>query len=98
MEDTESARVINDRAVPRRGFARWKEKPFRTRDYLEFLAHYDAELKKTDGRIAVVRRKTGIELPLEQKGKLLMVKLLLEEFGTTDGANNAIRDYLASHS
>jgi hypothetical protein len=96
MEDNQNPRITNGRFVPRRNFARWKEKPFRTKAYIEFLAHYDAELRKTEGPIAVVKRSTGIELPLEQKGKLLMVKLLLDEFGTIDGANKAIGDYLAA--
>jgi len=99
MEDIKSARVINGRLVPRRSFSGWKERPVvRTKEYLDLLAHYDAELRKTTGPIAIVRRGTGVELPLEQKGKLLMVKLLLDEFGTVDGANRAIGDYLTSHS
>ena len=81
-----------------RSFARWKEKPFRTKDYLELLAHYDAALQQTNGSVAVVRCKTGTELPLEQKGKLLMMKMLLEEFGTVEEANKAIENYKASHS
>lgn len=98
MEDSTRLKAFNGQFVPRRSFARWKEKPFRTKDYLELLAHYDAELKQTDGPIAVVRCKTGTELPLEHKSKLLMVKLLLDEFGTVDGANEAIGSYAASHS
>ena len=98
MENSTSLKTLNGQFVPRRSFTRWKEKSFRTKDYLEFLAHYDAELKQTNGPIAVVKCKTGAELPLEQKGKLQMVKLLLEEFGTIDGANKAIGSYKASHS
>jgi hypothetical protein len=77
---------------------RGKEKPSRTRNYLEFLAHYDAELVQTDGPIMVVRCKIGTELPLEQKGKLHMVKMLLDEFGSVDGTNKAIEEYKVSHS
>ena len=98
MEDSTRANSIADRFIPRRGFARWKEKPLRTTGYVEFLAHYDAELRKADGPVAVVRRKTGAELPLDQKGKLLMVRLLLDEFGTVDGVNKAIGEYLHMHS
>ena len=97
MEGNPSVKVFNGH-TPRRNFKRWKEKPFRTKNYVEFLAHYDAELKQTDGPIAVVRCKTGTELPLEQRGKLLMVKLLLDEFGTVDEANKAIGDCKASRS
>lgn len=75
-----------------------REKPFRSKNYLEFLAHYDAELVQVDGPIMVARCKTGIELPLEQKGKRQMVTALLDEFGTIDGANEAIGNYKASHS
>jgi len=75
-----------------------KEKPSRAKNYLEFLVHYDAELVQIDGPIMVVRCKTGAELPLEQKGKLQMVKALLDEFATVDGTNKAIIDYKFSHS
>ena len=99
MEDNPNAKAqaLNGH-VPRRSFVRWKEKPFRTKEYLEFLAHYDAELRQTDGPIAVVRCKTGDELPLEAKGKLLMVKLLLGEFGSIDEANKAIGNCKAANS
>ena len=73
MENSTSAKTFNGQFVPRRSFVRVKEKPSRTKNYLEFLAHYDAELVQTDGSIMVVRCKTGTELPLEQKGKLQMV-------------------------
>jgi hypothetical protein len=98
MEDSTSGKVFNRHFVPRRSLRFWKEKPSRTKDYIEFLAHYDAELRQTNGSVAVVRRKTGAELPLEQKGKTVMVKLLLDEFGTVDGANRGIRNYQSSHS
>ena len=91
MEDSASTRTANVPPAPRRSFKRWKEKPFRTKDYLEFLAHYKAELKRIDGGpVMVVIGKTGAELPLEQKGKSQMVKLLLDEFGTVDEVNKAI--------
>jgi hypothetical protein len=98
MESGTGAKSSNGHFVPRRHFAREKEKPFRSKNYLDFLAHYDAELVQIDGPIMVARCKTGIELPLEQKGKLQMVTLLLDEFGTVDGANKAIGNYKASHS
>jgi len=75
-----------------------KEKPSRTKSYLEFLVHYDAELVQINGPIMVVKCKTGAELPLEQKGKLQMVKALLDEFATVDGTNKAIENYKVSHS
>ena len=77
---------------------REKEKPSRAKHYLEFLAHYDAELVQIDGPIKVVRCKIGSELPLEQKGKLQMIRLLLDEFATIDGINKAIENYKGGHS
>jgi hypothetical protein len=93
MENDTGAKVANSRLVPRGSFARWKEKPPHANAYLDFLAHYDAELMRINGTVTVVRHATGAELPLEQKGKLIMVKLLLDEFGTVDGINKAIEDY-----
>jgi hypothetical protein len=98
MDNGTSVKTLSGQFVPRKNFTRWKEKPFRTKNYLEFLAHYDAELMQTGGPIMVVRSKTGTELPLEQKGKLLMVKLLLDEFGSVDEANKAIESHKAPHS
>ncbi len=98
MADQTTGRPIDDRFAPRRSFARWKEKPSPARDYLEFLVHYEAELRQTDGPVVIVRRKTGAELPLEQKGRLMIVRILLDEFGTIDGANKAIENYATSHS
>ena len=98
MENGTGVKPFNGHFGPRRHSLRQKEKPFRSKNYLEFLAHYDAELVQVDRSIMVARCKTGIELPLEQKGKLQMVALLLDEFGTVDGANEAIGNYRASHS
>ncbi len=98
MENSTSVKTFNGQFLPRRTSIREKEKPFRTKNYLEFLVHYDAGLVQIDGPIMVVRCKTGIELPLEQKGKLQMVKALLDEFATVDGTNEAIGNYKASHS
>ncbi len=98
MENSSDPRSFNGHFVPRRQFTRKREKPFRSKKYLEFLAHYDAELVQIDGPIMVARCKTGIELPLEHKGKLQMLTLLLDEFGTVDGANEAIGNYKTSHS
>ena len=98
MEDRTSLKAFDGQFAPRRSFTREKEDHLHAKSYLDFLAHYDAELVRTNGPIAVVRRKTGTELPLEQKGKLLMLKLLLDEFGTVDGVNKAVGNYKASHS
>jgi hypothetical protein len=97
MENSTSVKTFNDQFLPRRTFIREKEKSFRTKNYLEVLIHYDAELVQTDGPIMVVRRKTGTELPLGQTGKLQMVKALLDEFATVDGTNEAIGNYKVSH-
>ena len=96
MESGTSIRTAIGQPVPRKSYIRWKEKPPRTNGYLELLAHYDAQLMGINGAIAVIRHTTGTELPLDQKGKLLMVKLLLDEFGTVDGINEAIGNYKAS--
>jgi hypothetical protein len=98
MDESARTRAINGRFAPKRGLTPWKERPSRTTGYVEFLAHFDAELRTTDGPVTVVRRKTGVELPLEEKGKLSMVRLLLDEFGTIDGVNDAIGSYLNTHS
>ncbi len=98
MENNSSVKTFNGHLVPRRHFTREKEELFHTRNYLEFLAHYHAELVRTDGPIMVVRCTTGTELPLEPKAKLQMVTLLLDEFRTVDGVNKAIENYKASHA
>ena len=97
MENSTGMKNFNDRFFPKRTVIRTKEKPFRTKKYLDFLVHYDAELSQVDGPIMVVKSKTGVELPLEQKGKLQMVRALLDEFSTVQGANDAIESYRASH-
>ncbi len=97
MEDN-TVKPFNGQFVARRSFVRAKEKQCRSKNYLEFLVHYGARLVQIDGPIMVVRYNTGTELPLEAKGKLQLVKLLLNEFGTVDEANKAIDDYKASHS
>jgi len=96
MENGTSIKTVSGQPAPKRGYMRWKAKPPRTNGYLDFLAHYDAELMGINGAIAVIRHTTGTELPLDQKGKLLMVKLLLDEFRTVDGINQAIENYRAS--
>lgn len=98
MEDNIPVKGLNGRFVPRRRFALYKEKPLRSKDYLELLAHYDAGLVQANGAILVVRCKTGDALPLERKGERQMVTLLLDEFGTVDGANEAIENYKLSRS
>lgn len=67
MENSTSVKTFNDQFFPRRNFIREKEKPFRTKNCLEFLAHHNAELVQIDRPIMVVRRKTGTGLRLEQK-------------------------------
>lgn len=70
-----------------------KEEPLHTTKYLEVLAHYGAELVQGDGRIMVIRSQTGAELRFEEKAKTLMVRQLLEEFGSIDGTNEAVKEY-----
>jgi hypothetical protein len=96
MENSTDGKAYKAQFAPRRSFARWKEKPFRTKDYLDLLVHYDAELRQTGVMVTIVGRATGEELRLEQRGKSQMVKLLLDEFGTVDGANKAIERYGSS--
>jgi hypothetical protein len=98
MENSTSTRIFIGLLLLRKYFKREKEKQIRTKNYLDFLAHYDSELLQVDGQIMVVRRKTGTGLPLMQTGKLFMVKALLDEFGTVDGANKAVANYKASHA
>jgi len=64
--------------------------------YLELLVHYDAKLMKSGASVLVVTRKTGAELPLEHKARLLMIKALLSEFGSVETINEEIEDYRAS--
>jgi hypothetical protein len=97
MENSTGVKTFNGQFLRRRPSVRVKEKSFRTKNYLEFLAHYDAELVQIDGLVMVVRCKTGTELPLEQKGKLQMVNALIDEFATVDGTNKAIGNYKISH-
>jgi hypothetical protein len=97
MENSTGEKTFNGQFLRRRPSVRVKEKSFRTKNYLEFLAHYDAELVQIDGLVMVVRCKTGTELPLEQKGKLQMVNALIDEFATVDGTNKAIGNYKISH-
>lgn len=98
MENSPGSNTIVKPFLRRKGFRNWNRKPYRSNGCLELLAHYDAELKQTAGLIVIIRYKTGTELPLERKGRLQMVKLLLEEFGTVDEANRAIANYKISHS
>ena len=97
MENS-NVKPFSGQFAPRRSFSRGKGKPSRSKNYLELLAHYGAELVETGGLIRIVRCETGVELPMEQKGKLQMVKLLLDEFATVDGTNKAIVSYKTSHS
>ena len=77
---------------------REKEKQTQVKQYLDLLVHYDARLVKGGQSALVVTQKTGIELPLDLKGRLLMVKLLLSEFGSVEAVNRRIERYRASHA
>ena len=98
MENGTGDKTPGFRFYRRGSFTREKEEHLQAKPYLDFLAHYDAELVQIHGSIAIVRRRTGNELPIEQKGKEHMVELLLHEFGTVDAANAAIGRYKVSHS
>ena len=98
VENSTGAKSFDGHFVPRRHFILERERPSCSKNYVDFLAHYDAALVQIGGLITVTRCKTGIELPLEQKGKLHMVTFLLDEFGTVDGTNEAIANCKASHS
>ena len=69
MEDGRTERTFDGQPARRRNnmFMYGKEEQVRTKSFLEILAHYDARLLvQTEGPMVVVRRKTGVELPLEQ--------------------------------
>lgn len=61
--------------------------------YLDLLSHYKARLIRADGAIKIVTGKTGAPLPFEKKAERLMIRQLLEEFGTIDGTNQAVKGY-----
>jgi hypothetical protein len=98
MTNSTSANTFGSPFNPRRSYKREKEQHLHAKPYLDFLAHYDVELVKNNGPITIVKCKTGAELPLEPKGKLHMLELLLREFGTLDMANEAIKSYKTLHS
>ena len=98
MANSTGAKLFSSQFPPRKSFARKKEEHLDAKPYLDFLAHYDVQLAQTDGPITVVGRKTGTELPMEPKGKLQMLTLLLREFGTLDMTNKAIERYKVSRS
>lgn len=77
---------------------REKEKQTQVKQYLDLLVHYDAKLVKSGQSALVVTEKTGAELPLDHKGRLLVVKLLLSEFGSVEVVNRKIERYRASHA
>jgi hypothetical protein len=97
MENGTRAKLFSSQFAQRRSFGREKEEHLHAKPYLDFLAHYDVELVQTDGPITVVGCITGTELPLEPKGRLQMLTLLLREFGTLDKTNQAIQKYRTSH-
>jgi hypothetical protein len=77
---------------------REKEKQTQVKQYLDLLVHYDAKLVKSGLSALVVTQKTGAELPLDREGRLLMVKLLLDECGSVEAVNERVQRYRASHS
>jgi hypothetical protein len=94
---------FGDNQKPRNGTGRRgnyftldKEKPFATKNYLEILAHYDAELIQGNGPVLLVRSSTRKELPFEEKARQMMVRQLLEEFGTIDYTNEVLKTYRTS--
>jgi hypothetical protein len=98
MENDTGEKSAKFQPIRRGGFQREKEEHLDAKPYLDFLAHYGAELVQIDRTIAIVRARTGTELPLEHKGKLQMLKVLLDEFVTVSGTNAAIVGYKTSHS
>ena len=101
MEDCTTVKPFDGQPATKRNFMVMHEKKehFRTKDYLEVLSHYNAQLLvQVEGPIMIIRRNTGTQLPLEHTAKLHMVRLLLDEFGTVDGANKAVEDYKTSRS
>ena len=98
MEDSNNRKTSPFHFLHKGSYTREKEEHLETKPYLDFLAHYDAELVQTNGSVAVVKRGVGTELPLERRGKQVMVQRLLHEFGTVDGTNAAISRYRESHS
>ena len=74
MEST--VKPFNGQFVARRSFARAKEKQCRSEELPRIPGHYEARLVQVNGPIMVVRYNTGVELPLEEKGKLQLVRLL----------------------
>ena len=65
--------------------------------YFDLLIHYDAGLTRMGASVTITKRKTGIELPMDFKGRQGMVKSLLEEFGTIEAVNKEMENYRASH-
>ena len=74
-----------------------KEKRTQVKQYLDLLMHYDAKLVES-GKSAIVVQKTGVELPLDRKGMLHMVKLLLSEFGSVEAINQRVEQYRGSRA
>jgi hypothetical protein len=97
MEHGTGEKTSSFQSVRRGGFMHTKQEHLPAKPYLDILVHYDAELVQVNGTIGIVRRATGIELPLEQRGKLQLLKILLDEFVTVDEVNAAISKYKASH-
>ncbi len=74
------------------------EKQRRVNRYLELLIHYDANLTRIGNSITITECKTGVELPMDFKGRQGMVKLLLDELGTVEAVNKEMESYRAVHA
>ena len=98
MQNDTGEKTMNFHFVRKGTFTREKEEHLQAKPYLDLLAHFNAELIQTGASVTIVKHDTGDELPLEQRGKLQMVQLLLREFGTVDGVNAAIGKYRALHT
>jgi len=66
--------------------------------YLELLIHYDANLTRIGNSVTITKCKTGVELPMDLKGRQGMVKLLLDELGTVEAVNKEMENYRAFHA
>jgi hypothetical protein len=98
MEDNTGETASNLHFVRKGSFRREKEDHLQAKPHLDFLAHYNAELIEINGTIAIVHRGTEDELPLEKRGKLQLLRVLVDEFVTVGAINAAIDRYKASHS
>ena len=75
-----------------------KEKQYRVEHCLRFLARYHARLVQKGEFETIQTPKAEAELPMAQRPKERVARLLLEEFGTVMAVNKGIESYRASHS